>query len=77
MYLGAQRAAISCIPWVGAGRAGTGARPPLPAGTERRCLAHLWSLGCLWLQRWQGRPPLVTALVPRYLTPLSMIQVRT
>lgn len=38
---------------------------------------HLWSLGNLWLQRWQGRPPMVMATVPRYLTPLSMRQVRT
>lgn len=47
------------------------------AGTEGRCLPYLWSLGNLWLQCWQRRPPVVTATVPRYLTPLSMMQVRT
>ena len=62
------RVAIQCV-------LGAGARP---AGTEGSCsLSHLWSLGNLWLQRWQGRPPMVMATVPRYSTPLSMMQVRT
>lgn len=39
--------------------------------------SYLWSLGNLWFQRWQGRPPMVMATVPRYSTPLSMMQVRT
>lgn len=54
---------------------GAGARPAEEEGSC--CLSHLWSLGNLWLQRWQGKPPTVMATVPRYSTPLSTMQVRT
>lgn len=66
MYL-VQRAAIQCV--LGWGQE--------PAGKDRGEVSYLWSLGNLWFQRWQGRPPVVMATVPRYLTPLSMTQVRT